>query len=175
MQACVRVKWRFGRSAVAVSLRDRFKHSDLETGRFFHKTCQFSVIARRAHSLRPTRQSLTMRFVIPKRNMVARNETEPWNKERESRMKQRIHVFCDRDFCLVSLSRASFRDAMPLALRLLRPRCGLAMTQIWSVFIWKTDVLHFCGYFLRGVAPHRFSKEPLIKSQEWSARDFVPN
>ena len=45
MRACVRVKLRFGRSAVAVSLRDRFKHFDLETGRFFHKTCQFSVIA----------------------------------------------------------------------------------------------------------------------------------
>ena len=33
-----------------------------------------SVIARRAQFLRPTRQSLTMRFVIPKRNMVARND-----------------------------------------------------------------------------------------------------
>ena len=45
MQTCVRVKRRFGRSAVAVPPRDRSKHSNLETGRFFHKTCQFSVIA----------------------------------------------------------------------------------------------------------------------------------
>ena len=33
--------------------------------------------------MRPTRQSLTMRFVIPKRNMVGRNETKPWNEERK--------------------------------------------------------------------------------------------
>ena len=33
-----------------------------------------SVIARRAQFLRPTRQSLTERFAIPERNMVARNE-----------------------------------------------------------------------------------------------------
>ena len=51
--------------------------------------------------LRPTRQSLTMRFVIPKRNMVERNEAKPWNEERGSRMKQRIHVFCDRDSFLL--------------------------------------------------------------------------
>ena len=122
MQTCVRVKWRFGRSAVSVFLRDKLKHSDLETGRFFHKTCQFLslrggrnfcavslrivfqafiseivpfsivsfrkllrfpakpislVIARRAQLLRPTRQSLTERFAIPKRTMVGQNETEP--------------------------------------------------------------------------------------------------
>ena len=51
--------------------------------------------------LRPTRQSLTMRFVIPKRNVVERNETEPWNEERERGTKQRIHVFCDRDSFLL--------------------------------------------------------------------------
>ena len=128
MQTCVRVKRRFGRSAVAGALRDRFKHSDLETGRFFHKTCQFSVIARRAHSLRgiaphrfsnvsfrklfrfpakptrfviarraqflrPTRQSLTERFAIPKRTMVARNETKPWKEERGSKTTRRIPFF----------------------------------------------------------------------------------
>ncbi len=41
-----------------------------------------------------------------------------------------------------SCYRASSRDAMPLALRLPRPQSGLAMTQNWSVFIWKTDA--FC-------------------------------
>ena len=50
MRACARVTRRFRGSAVAVSLRDRSKHSDYETGRFFHKTCQFRVIARRARA-----------------------------------------------------------------------------------------------------------------------------
>ena len=73
---------------------------------------------------------------------------------------------------VASYSRASPRDAMPLTLRLPRPRCGLAMTQIWSVFIWKTDVLHFCGYFLRGVAPHRFSNVLFRKSFRFPAKPF---
>ena len=51
--------------------------------------------------LRPTRQSLTERFVIPERTMVGRNETEPWSEERERGTKQRIHVFCDRDSFLL--------------------------------------------------------------------------
>ena len=157
MRACVRVKRRFGRSAVAVSLRDRFNHSDLETGRFFHKTCQFSVIARRAHSLRPTRQSLTMRFVIPKRNMVARNETEPWNKERESRMKRRIHVFCDRDICLVSHSRASFRDAMPLTLRLPR-RCAPRNDTNLERFYLENERFAFLRLFFARCRPASFFK-----------------
>ena len=58
---------------------------------------------------------------------------------------------------VVSCCRASLRDAIPQTLRLPRPRCGLAMTQNRYGLIWKTDVFHFCGYFLRGVAPHRFS------------------
>ena len=45
MQTCVRVKRRFGRSAVSVFLRDKLKHSDLETGRFFIKTCRFFILA----------------------------------------------------------------------------------------------------------------------------------
>ena len=44
--------------------------------RFPAKPTRF-VIARRAQFLRPTRQSLTKRFAIPERTMVARNETEP--------------------------------------------------------------------------------------------------
>ena len=43
--------------------------------------------------LRLTRQSLTKRFVIPKRTMVGRNETKPWKEERGSKMKQRISCF----------------------------------------------------------------------------------
>ncbi len=66
--------------------------------------------------LRPTRQSLTMRFVIPKRNMAERNETEPWNEERERGTTQRIHVFCDRDSFL--LRATVLRCGMPY-LRLL--------------------------------------------------------
>ena len=54
----------------------------------------------RGGRVRPTRQSLTNRFAIPERTIVGRNETEPWNEDRESGMTQRIHVFCDRDFFL---------------------------------------------------------------------------
>ena len=43
--------------------------------------------------LRPTRQSLTERFAIPKRNMVARDETKPWKEERERGTTQRISCF----------------------------------------------------------------------------------
>ena len=41
-----------------------------------------SDLSLRGGRVRPTRQSLTMRFVIPERNVVGRNETEPWNEER---------------------------------------------------------------------------------------------
>ena len=75
-----------------------------------------SVIARRAQFLRPTRQSLTKRFVIPKRNMVARNEAANL-------------IFCNKLILFASCSRASPRDAIPSPLRLPRPRCGLAMTR----------------------------------------------
>ena len=78
--------------------------------RFPAKPAKF-VIARRVPLLRPTRQSLTMRFVIPKRTMVGRNETEPWNEERGSGTMQRIHVFCDRNFFL--LRAPVLRHGMP--------------------------------------------------------------
>ena len=43
--------------------------------------------------------------------MVERNETEPWNEERESGTTQRFPCFCDRDFFLF---RASvLRHGMP--------------------------------------------------------------
>ena len=83
--------------------------------RFFDQPTD-SVIARRAHFLRPTRQSLTMRFVIPKRNMVLRNEAANL-------------IFCNKLFLFASCSRASPRDAILSPLRLPRPRCGLAMTR----------------------------------------------
>ena len=79
--------------------------------------------------MRPTRQSLTKRFVIPKRNMVERNETKPWNKERESEMKRRIPCFCDRDSFLLRAPVLRHGMPIPSTLRLPRPRCGLAMTR----------------------------------------------
>ena len=160
MRADARVKWRFQRSAVSVSLRDGSKIRDfvvfchrasprdaipsalrlprryaprndtksgrfnLENGRFsFFAVIFFAVSLRivfqtfrsencsvspqnlpnlslRGGRVRPTRQSLTNRFAIPERTMVGRNETEPWNEDRESGMTHRIHVFCDRDFFL---------------------------------------------------------------------------
>ena len=54
-----------------------------------------------------------------------------------------------------SCYRASSRDAMPLALRLPRPQGGLAMTQNWSVFVWKTDAFCCMRSFLRGVTSSR--------------------
>ena len=56
-----------------------------------------------------------------------------------------------------SCYRASSRNAMPVALRLPRPQGGLAMTQNWSVFVWKTDAFCCMRSFLRGVASYRFS------------------
>ena len=47
----------------------------------------------RGGRVRPTRQSLTMRFSIPERNTVARNETEPWKEERGRKTTQRIPFF----------------------------------------------------------------------------------
>ena len=70
-----------------------------------------SFVSLRGGRVRPTRQSLTNRFAIPERTMVARNETEPWKEDRGSRMKQRIHVFCDRDFFL--LRAPVLRSGMP--------------------------------------------------------------
>ena len=61
--------------------------------------------------MRPTQQSLTDRFVIPERTMVERNETKPWNEERGSGTKQRIHVFYDRASFL--LRTPVLRHGMP--------------------------------------------------------------
>ena len=44
-------------------------------------------------------------------------------------------------------SRASLRDAIPSALRLPRPRCGLAMTQKRDVLILETNVYCFMRPF----------------------------
>ena len=46
MRAAARVKWRFLRSAVAVSLRNEFKYFRYKNGRFSRKTYHFLVIAR---------------------------------------------------------------------------------------------------------------------------------
>ena len=49
-------------------------------------------------------------------------------------------------------------------------RCSLAMTRNWNGFVWKTDVFHFCGYFLRSVAPHRLSNVSFRKLLRFSAK-----
>ena len=41
MQTCVRVKWRFSRSAVVVSLRDELKQNKFGNGRFYKKPTAF--------------------------------------------------------------------------------------------------------------------------------------
>ena len=74
-------------------------------------------------------------------------------KKEEARQRSES-IFCDRVSFFVSHSRASPRDALPSALRLPRPRCGLAMTQNWNVLIWITDVflfyaVVFCAVSLR--------------------------
>ena len=59
---------------------------------------------------------------------------------------------------------------MPLALRLPRPQGGLAMTQNWSVFVWKTDAFCCMRSFLRGVASYRFSNISFRKLPRFPAR-----
>ena len=44
------------------------------------------------------------------------------------------------------------------------------MTRNWDVFIWKTDIFHFCGYFLRGVAPHCLSNVSFRKLFRFPAK-----
>ena len=70
----------------AVSLRIVFQTFISEIAPFSRKTNQICHCEDGAF-LRPTRQSLTKRFAIPKRTMVERNETEPWKEDRGSRMK----------------------------------------------------------------------------------------
>ena len=75
----------------------------------------------------PSRQALTERFVIPKRNMAGRNETEPWKEERK-RNERRIHVFCDRNFFL--LRAPVLRCGIPcLRVKDCRVAALLAMTE----------------------------------------------
>ena len=48
---------------------------------------------------------------------------------------------------------------MPQTLRLPRPRCGLAMTRNWNVFIWKTDVFCFMrSFFARYCSASSFKR-----------------
>ena len=53
--------------------------------------------------MRPTRQSLTNRFVSPERTMVGRNETEPWKEESESERCSESHVSYYKDFFFISI------------------------------------------------------------------------
>ena len=64
--------------------------------------------------------------------------------------------FCNR--ASLSICTPVLRYGMPyLRLSDCHVAALLAMTPKRGVFIWKTDVFHFCGYFLRGIAPHRLS------------------
>ena len=165
MRANARVKWRFSRSAVAGSLRDRLKFLDFvvfcprtlprdaipSTLRLPRPRCglamtrnwdvfclnqapfcqiqSLSIESLRRFPAKPlghviarseaTRQSLTERNGIPERNLEKQRETV-------CVLQARHHLLLS-----VSCSRASPRDAIPSALRLPRPQCGLAMTQKW--------------------------------------------
>ena len=75
--------------------------------------------------MRPTRQSLMMRFVIPERNMVERNETRPWKEERGSGMKQRIPFFViglPSCFVLPCFATGCHAFGLKIATAALRPR-----------------------------------------------------
>ena len=67
------------------------------------------------------------------------------------------------EFCFVLLFHISFRDAVSFRQRLPRPPCGLAMTQNWGVFVWKTDTFgHIRSFSFRNqhffVKTYRFSQ-----------------
>ena len=64
---------------------------------------------------------------------------------------------------VVFRSGASLRDAIPSALRLPRPLCGLAMTQNWDGFIWKTGVFLLCSHFC-AVLPRTVFKRFVLKT-----------
>ena len=115
--------------------------------------------------MRPTRQSLTKQIGIPKRNMENRNETDRNNTRWHN--SPRVSYYVDH----FSLSAPVLRHGMPcLWLKDCHVAALLAMTQNWNVFIWKTDVFHLCGYFLRGVAPHRHSNVSFRKLFRFSAK-----
>ena len=75
------------------SFRKSFRFQTFRSGNcsVFPQNPQDSSL--RGGRVRPTRQSLTERFVVPERTMVARDETEPRNKESGRETMQQISCF----------------------------------------------------------------------------------
>ena len=90
-------------------------------------------------------------------------------KERESKRNEAANsLFCDRDSFL--LRAPVLRHGMPRrSLKDCRVAALLAMTQIWSVLVWKTDVFHFLRLFF-GAALHRFSNVSFRKLLRFPAK-----
>ena len=76
---------------------------------------------------------------------------------------------------VVFCSRASFRDAIPMALRLPRRYAPRNDTESGAFFVWKRMFCTICGHFLRGIASHRVSNVSFRKSIRFPAKptDFV--
>ena len=76
---------------------------------------------------------------------------------------------------VVFCSRASFRDAIPMALRLPRRYAPRNDTESGAFFVWKRMFCAICGHFLRGIASHRVSNVSFRKSFRFPAKptDFV--
>ena len=111
----VRLSKKSGTVKISQQIRNVLRNPRIGFGVPYFRS-SLPILSLRGGRVRPTRQSLTMRFVIPKRNMVLRNEAANL-------------IFCNKLFLFASCSRASPRDAILSPLRLPRPRCGLAMTR----------------------------------------------
>ena len=74
MRACGRLKRRFRRSTIAVSLRDRFEYLNYKNGRFSRKTCHFYVTARLSPCFVPGFH--TFDFKIATAALRPRNDTK---------------------------------------------------------------------------------------------------
>ena len=122
--------------------------------------------------MRPTRQSLTMRFVIPKRNMVARNETGPWNKERESGMKRRIPFFVigiSSCFVLPCFVPGCHAFDFKIAAAALRPRNDTNLER----FYLENGRFAFLRLFFARYRPASFFKRFAPKIVPFSRKTFL--
>ena len=85
--------------------------------------------------MRPTRQSLTMQFVIPKRTMVARNETKPWNEERTRNEAANLLFFViglPSCFVLPCFATGCHAFGLKIATAALRPRNDTKIGMFWG-------------------------------------------
>ena len=142
--------------------------------------------------LRPTRQSLTMRFAIPKRTMVGRNETEPWKEERGTRNKAAIPMFfaIGIPFCYVlpCFGAGCHTFGFKIATAALRPRNDTKLGRFWgknSLLCKDFDALKgsagqspalpFFAILMRQRSSlARRAKEPLNKSAAALSGSFAP-